>query len=193
MGNVGLHDLRPLVLRLAQDFKINTFVETGTYKGETTFWASEHFDTVITIEAHEPRYKKTLAAYSDIPNIDFVFGNSGELLGDHLPGDQPAVAWLDAHWCGNYEKPVGTWGECPIIQEIEQLNNADVNHFVLIDDARLFTSHPPRPHDPEQWPSFFEIMDMLKAKHEKHIEIWNDCIIAVPPDARSAVEEVTGQ
>ena len=182
MGNVGFHKLKALALELRDAYDIKYFIETGTYKAETAIWAAGEFDQIVSIEAYEKHYNGCLANLKHLTNATWVLGNSGHELGKYLP-DEPAIVWLDAHWCGNYEMSAGTWGECPILDELDHLTMSDVNHFVLIDDARLFLNPPPMEHDPIQWPSFDEIQRELTKVHKKTITVWNDAIIAVPDRA----------
>ena len=63
----------------------------------------------------------------------------------------------------------------------------------MIDGARLFLTRPPTPHDPGQWPNFPEVKALLTARHPKFIAVHNDAIIAVPPEAASIVQRMTGQ
>lgn len=60
---------------------------------------------------------------------------------------------------------------------------------MLIDDARLFLAPPPPPHDREQWPSFMQVMDALRARHERYVTVFEDVIVAVPLSARATVED----
>ncbi|MHC4240158.1 MAG: hypothetical protein ACYSUC_10455 [Planctomycetota bacterium] len=190
MGNIGFVALRDLSLALRDEFNITTFVETGTYKARTAAWAASEFDRVITIEAQKKRYEGAARRYRKQKRIRFVYGDSRTKLKPVLARlRKPALVWLDAHWCGNYEQSLGTPGECPLREELEALRNCSTNHLILIDDARLFASPPPRPHDPAQWPTLIEIEDLLPDGYE--YTIWNDAIIAVPPEAMPIVRRFT--
>jgi hypothetical protein len=58
----------------------------------------------------------------------------------------------------------------------------------LIDDARLFTSPPPRPHQIEDWPPIDQVIENIKAgPHDKYIVIIQDVILVVPRSARNLV------
>lgn len=168
---------KKLALKLANEANIDTFIETGTYKGNTARWAAGNFDYVTTIEAYKPRYQKTKAGLKDrYPSIKFCLGDSRtRLLSERQRAKRESVMlWLDAHWCGNYEKSQGTDGECPLIDELKHVG---INDIVMIDDARLFVNPPPRPHDPGQWPTYQEIKNMLPGRY---IRIVGDVIVAVP-------------
>ena len=45
-----------LTLKILKKISIENLVETGTYKGETAFWAAKYFKNVHTIEIHEGLY-----------------------------------------------------------------------------------------------------------------------------------------
>lgn len=83
---------------------IQTFIETGTYKCETTFLASRNFDNVITMEIYEPLYKDAimLANEQNITNVSFLLGDSSQLL-LNLKDDvkKGCVFFLDAHVSGH--------------------------------------------------------------------------------------------
>ena len=186
---IGMIELRPLVLRLRDELKIGTFIETGTYKAFTTTWAADRFERVITTEFYEPNYRGAVEHHVGRANIEFIFGDSRTELSEILGRQQsPAIIWLDAHWCGNYEKSLGTPGECPVREELEAISKSPLPHIVLIDDARLFLDPPPRPHDPAQWPTFDEIRATLEQTGRK-VLVWNDAIIGAPPEAYRVVCE----
>jgi hypothetical protein len=190
VGNIGFFALRDLGLALKNEFSITTFVETGTYKGQTAAWAAEHFKRVVTIEAHDPHYRRARGLAHKKKNIECVFGDSRvKLKGVISRLRKPALVWLDAHWCGSYEQSLNTPGECPLIDELKVLKKYATQHFILIDDARLFVEPPPKPHDPEQWPTYAEILKLLPENY--YVTIWHDAIIAVPQEAAEIVRRFT--
>jgi len=176
-----------LVVRLTKEFNIATFVETGTHKGNTAVWASEIFPKVITIEASELWYQKTSERLAPLSNIAARLGASAEVLPEVIAGlNAPALFWLDAHWSGR--QTAGADSQCPLLGEIAAINASALDHFILIDDARLFLSPPEPPHDVDQWPEIGAILAALNATRPKYTVVFEDAIIAVPPAARRSVQ-----
>ena len=185
MGIVRMGVPTELASQLAIQFDIKHFVETGTYYGDTAIWASKNFENVLTIEYSKKLYDHTRIKYQNIDNINFLFGDSRTQLNKLIASlDSTAFFWLDAHWSGGL-----TYGEndqCPLLEEINIINNSQFEHFILIDDARLFTSAPQPPQRIDQWPNISEIVDALRSKSsDKYIVIIEDVIIAVPNFAKS--------
>src|SRR5262245_50073632 len=142
MGAIRFGVPKELVLWLRDAFKISVFVETGTNRAETAAWASTHFARVFTIEANEGLHQRAIKTFGDRKNIQFLNGDSRVHINSLLPSlTEPAIFWLDAHWCG--EDTFGKTEECPVVGELELLNASEVNHIVLVDDARLFLAPPP--------------------------------------------------
>lgn len=166
---------------------VRFFVETGTYRGDTAIWAASHFDRVVTIEYSQELYRQAIARRDRKVNIEFMFGDSRSLLRTIVPElDCPTIFWLDSHWSGG--NTYGNDDECPLLQEIEAVNQSKHAPFILIDDARLFMSPPPRPHEFEQWPRIDEVVRALAAgEHEYYITAFEDEIIAVPKYAERLV------
>jgi hypothetical protein len=188
MGNIGFVALRDLGLALRDELNITTFIETGTYKGETTVWASENFKRVTTIESHRPYFDSV--ATMKLPNVRCIFGDSRVALKIAVSRlRKPALIWLDAHWCGSYRDSLDTSGECPLIDELKALQRCKTRHLILIDDARLFIEPPPLPHDPGQWPALNQIRELLPDGYQ--MTIWNDVIIAVPAEIMPIVNRFT--
>ena len=142
MGSVRFGVPRDLVLWMRDTFKAKVFVETGTNQAETAVWASANFERVFTVEAHEPLHQKAVETYGSYKNIRFLKGDSRTHIKSLTSSlIEPAIFWLDAHWCG--ENTFGKSDECPVVGELELLNASKVPHIVLIDDARFFLAPPP--------------------------------------------------
>lgn len=187
MGIVRMGPPEALIQELKKQLNLNYFVETGTYLGSTAAWASKIFQVVATIEFSPELFYKAKEKFAGVQNIKCLFGDSREQLKEIIETlDRPAVFWLDAHWSGGIT--YGDKDQCPLLEELEILNNSDYNHFIFIDDARLFLSPPQPPHQVEYWPSVCEIVDILRQKYsDKYIVIIEDVIIAVPIEAKEIV------
>jgi hypothetical protein len=177
------------MMRVREAFSVDLFVETGTLHGGTAAWASGPFRTVVTIELGDHLYERTIDRYGDIDNIEFIHGSSQEML----PGvveqlDGSAVYWLDAHYSGG--ETAGENYECPLLDELSAIGDADGEQFLFIDDARDFLSPPPRPHDPNDWPTIDEVILTIRDElgTEYYIVVGEDVIVAVPPAAANLVK-----
>jgi hypothetical protein len=188
---MGIKQMGPpaeLVKRLKEVFNADCFIETGTYKGATSIWASAEFEKVITIENSLPIYKETSARLADLKNTQFVFGHTTEKLKELVPLlTAPAIFWLDAHWSGG--ETYGSTDECPVLEEIEIIYTSAYPHCVLIDDARLFTAPPPPPHNSKSWPDITKLLAAINAKGARYTIIFDDVIISVPLAAEEIVRE----
>ncbi len=190
MGMVNFVTVGPpkeLLCRLREAHGLTTFVETGTYKGQTAVWASKTFDRVITVEGSEDLYREVTQKHGHVANIEFICGDSREKLAwivTRLRG--PAVFWLDAHWCGG--SAYGQTAQCPILDEIRAINSSPYSHFLFIDDARYFVAPPPSPHPVDQWPDIRAVIHELNAcRDNRYTVIHDDVIISVPSTARDSV------
>ncbi len=184
MGIVRMGPPTEIIYKLQEVYGINNFIETGTYQGNTAYWASQVFEQVFTIEYSQDIYQKVTEKYGHIKNINFLYGDTINLLKNTLSKlESPSLFWLDAHWSGGLT--YGESDECPLLAEIEIINRSDCEHFILIDDARLFLSPPPPPHSPQQWPDISNILN--SGKNSRHIVIVDDVIIAVPVSAKELI------
>ena len=117
-----------------------TWVETGTYLGETTKFLSRGAVRVVSIEPEPDLYRRAQKRFSDIPNVELVNGTSEEVLEEVLNQIEGKVNfWLDGH----YSAGVTYLGEkvSPIEEELSAIDR----HFkkfeeiaVLVDDVRIF-------------------------------------------------------
>ncbi|MEG3896269.1 MULTISPECIES: FkbM family methyltransferase [unclassified Microcoleus] len=187
MGIVRMGPPIEIISQLKAAYGINNFIETGTYQGHTAYWASQVFEQVFTIEYSQDLYQKVTEKYGHIKNIDFLYGDTRKLLYRTVSQLQnPSLFWLDAHWSGG--PTYGEIDECPLLAEIEIINRSDCEHFIFIDDARLFLAPPPQPHSPQQWPDISVVLNLLNlGKNSRHIVIIDDVIIAVPALAKELI------
>ena len=78
-----------------------TWIETGTFKGETTAFLAKSANKVFTIEPDESLHKKAKKKLAKIKNIQVVFGESEkELKKITATLDEDCNFWLDGHYSG---------------------------------------------------------------------------------------------
>lgn len=172
-----------LMLEMQNMYKINNFVETGTYYGNTARWASNFFKVVDTIEFSESIYKQAVEKYGHIENINFIYGNSIEKLNEIIRKDVACIFWLDAHWCDG--ETFGIKDQCPLVKEIEIINESKTDNFIFIDDARFFLS----PYMSGNWPNISTLLNNLHVVKNRCVVIIEDVIIAVPKYAEPIVTQ----
>lgn len=188
MGELRWGIPKDIVLKLGKEFNIDSFIETGTYHGGTSLWASEHFNSVTTIEASKELHAEAKKNLTGVSNISLLFGSSKILLSEALASSSgPALFWLDAHYSGG--ATFGSDDECPLVEELLQIAKSSQDHFILIDDARLFLSPPYLGHDVTQWPSIDVICNLLQqGKYKKYIAVFEDVIFAVPEASKKYLQ-----
>jgi len=186
MGVIHSGAPREFIFAIKKKFGLDTFVECGTLHGATADWAAKHFKRVVTVEFSKKLFEQNRNV-AHPKNIEFCFGDSRQELPRLVPVlEEPGVIWLDSHWSGS--DTYGETDECPLLEEIAVINSSAITHFVLIDDARLFLSPPPKPHRASQWPSIDQVIEALKGgKHQYSIFVFQDIIAAVPNAAKTFV------
>lgn len=187
LGAIHIPPVSDLGETIAKQCGVKTFVDTGTFRGDAAKWGSPHFARVVTVEAIPETYESTKAACKGFTNIEFNLGDSGEFLKRFVPTlTEPALFWLDAHAGG------GNFGDkdvCPLLAEIEAINQSPLPHYILIDDARAFVATCPPPFEADVWPSLDQIIPRLLARHPYHIVYINDALAAVPQSFKKTMQE----
>jgi hypothetical protein len=118
---------------------LRVFVETGTFRGETTLALRKVVDRCITIELDPTLHERAKAVFAGVGGIELLLGDSGTLIRQVLERlDEPALFWLDAHYSGS---GTGRGAEdSPILRELAAILGHKVReHVAIIDDARDFT------------------------------------------------------
>jgi hypothetical protein len=178
MGSLPNKSIASLILEVKKHFCIDSFVETGTYQGETTRWAAENFKTVHTVESDTETLETARFRLQVYKNIHFWNGDSAAEMRrilELLSGG--AIFWLDAHKGGGY---FGDGDYCPLISELEVIGNKIPNAFIFVDDARGFLAPPPPPFDWRKWPGISEVFQSLNKYEERYCFVIDDVIAAVP-------------
>jgi len=132
--------------------KVATWIETGTYLGETTEILAKDAKQVFSIEPSAELYKNAQKKLGGYKNITLLNGLSENLLTGVLEGieDSHVCFWLDGHFSlGNTFKGPN---ETPIVDELNIISRY-LSKFnlvtVLVDDMRSFpfreiTGYPPK-------------------------------------------------
>jgi hypothetical protein len=181
---VGLKGFpKEIVKTFAEVNDYEVFVETGTYLGQTSVWASTVFKKVFTIEKSEDLFYKSKKLFASISNIEPLLGDSATVLNNVLDqiNSKKVIFWLDGHWSG--DNTAGQEEECPLLGELAALKHR-TDDIILIDDARLFLSTPPKPHNPDHWPHIGEIVYSLPYTNQNYnLQIIDDVIFIIPKSA----------
>jgi hypothetical protein len=178
-------------LRLASDLRdqvgLQRAIETGTYLGGTARALASVFGSVITIELSRSLHERAVTGLRDLPQVEAMHGHSSEVLHGVVRCDVPTLYFLDGHWSGGSTE--GAADECPVLDELAAIGAGHRDDCLVIDDARLFTSAPPPPHNPTHWPTIVEVFDAIRSQRPGHVvTLLADQIIAVPQRAKPAVD-----
>lgn len=193
MGLIRFGLPRDIVSQLRREFNLSHFVETGTFRGETTSWAASEFASVYTVEASKILFDEVQPRLAKYDNVQCIFGSSEDVLSSIIGQlNGPSLFWLDSHWCGG---PTAlTHSGCPLLHELELIGQLKFEKYILIDDARYFLEPPPEPFDAAVWPTIAGVVHALEAIMEKpFIAVHDDVIFAVPQHAEHALSSILRQ
>jgi len=119
----------------------DTFIETGTYLGDTVQLALDAgFKTIHSVEIDNELFATALNLFKDRPEVHIWLGDSLYELEKILSiVEGPATFWLDAHASGDL--PGGKSGGSPVLDELRLIEKHPCkDHTIFIDDRRLFGS-----------------------------------------------------
>jgi len=125
-----------LRIRYPHTQTLKTFVETGTFHGETIRKMEPFFERLITIEI-APKLHQEARTRHPSPKILYILGDSVTELGKISQElSHPTLFYLDAHFSG-----AGTGKgvkDVPLIEEMEILGKRPHLDCIIVDDVRLF-------------------------------------------------------
>jgi hypothetical protein len=146
--------MKRLTLRhYARRHGLRTFVETGTFRGETIEFMLPETEEIHSVELSDQLHAAAVEKFKDRPRVHLHKGDSGTVLPQIVNGlTKPALIWLDAH----YSAKVTAHGpeETPILAELRAVFGCSkVPHVILIDDAREF-------EDKDTYPTLEEVQKL---------------------------------
>lgn len=122
-----------------------SWIETGTYRGETTAFLAEKAPRVVSLEPELALFLDASKRLSSSKNIKILNKTNGEGLLEALDVIQSSKIcfWLDGHYSGG--PSFAGVSDTPILQEIsliaDKLRDGSITEVsVFIDDVRLFAS-----------------------------------------------------
>lgn len=184
MGNLHTEPLSGFVQFLQARFGIQTFVETGTYRGDTTAFAAELFPQVVSIEVDADCHRAAVARLAGTGARVLLGDSRVELPRVVADLTGSALFWLDGHAGGGFHGPVD---DCPLLQELDAIAGSPHEHFILIDDVRAFLAPPPPPFDADRWPDLGEVLGAIRRRTPYYCVAILDVLICAPPEAKPYV------
>jgi len=167
------HVVKQKILKeYAKKYKLNAFVETGTFMGEMIDAVLPIFSKIISVEVDLALAERAQKKFSEYQHVTIIQGDSGSVLPSIVAGIKgPCLFWLDAHYSGGVTGKSNV--ETPIVQELNMLlNNSASNHVILIDDAREFTGD-------NNYPTLNEVRKLVKSRCPEWIVQVQDDIIRI--------------
>lgn len=156
--------------------KIDVFVETGLYAGDTLNDLKiqnilDKFKNVYSIEIEK---RLIDMAYQKYPffnvdkNIEIINGDSSvelkSIINKHK--QDKVLFWLDAHFSGQGTGKSQTFGECPLLGELDLISKLNIKPIIIIDDITLFIDFPEsikHNHDINDWPNINKIKEKIES------------------------------
>ena len=169
------YEVKRLTIRLYRElYGPRTFVETGTYLGDTVEAVRGDFERIYSVELHPELARDAQNRFAGDPNIRILQGDSAELLPGILREvEGPCLLWLDGHYSS-----AGTARgskDTPILEELAHVfRDRGRDHVILIDDARLFDGRP-------DYPKIAELRRVIHGYRPDYLfEVSHDIIRAAP-------------
>lgn len=145
-----------------------TWIETGTYKGSTTAFLSQHSPMVYSIEPEPMLCANATKRFLSVPNIKILCGTSEEVFPDLFASLSGSVnLWLDGHYSAG-ETFQGE-NDTSINIELETISKHAANFekiSIMIDDVRCFRSNA---KENDAYPSLDSLVDWAR----KNDFLWN--------------------
>lgn len=183
----------PIKMEIVQSyldrFRIDNFVETGTYLGDTLGFIARFHTQCTSIELSEDLYEAACKRFSAFSNVNLIHGDSAVRLPELLQSiKQPTLFWLDGH----YSAGVTARGnvDTPISEELRAILEHSVKeHVILIDDARCFDGKA-------GYPFLDDLLRVIRKDIFYDVDVSTDIVRLVPRTKQSSSDrpiETTGK
>lgn len=147
-----------------------TWVETGTFLGETTALLADHSPMVYSVEPEPKLFARAKELFANKKNVEIINGGSEDVFPGLLPKIHGDVNfWLDGHYSAGitFKGKVDT----PVKDELRCISE-NISNFrrvaVLVDDVRCFD---PQSEEFAGYPSIDFLVDWARSnKFTWHIE-----------------------
>jgi hypothetical protein len=147
-----------------------TWIETGTYLGETTKLLAQWGKAVFSLEPANQLYERAAALFSSQKHVTILNAASEEAFPKLLPSlTGPVNFWLDGHFSAGmtYQGDLDT----PVMLELQSIA-ANIEKLapvcIMIDDIRCFGSPLP---EYTSYPPLDALVDWARSNHmDWHIE-----------------------
>jgi hypothetical protein len=129
-----------------KQFKMDEFIETGTYLGDTLGYIANSGVQCISIELSQELYEAACKRFKTYKNVGLVQGDSGQRLPELLNAiNKKSLFWLDGHYSSGVTARAETY--TPVSAELKAILRHPIKqHVILIDDARCFDGMNNYPH-----------------------------------------------
>lgn len=160
---------RQIISKISKEKNYDILIETGTYLGDMIFYQLDNFNELYTIELSDELYLKAVQRFKNQKKVHLLKGDSGIILNELMDSiNQSCVFWLDGHYSGVFKGVQTAKGEkdCPIYEELTAIFKSNRNHFILIDDARMFKGTNDYPTLEELYGFILSNKPLSKIHHE---------------------------
>lgn len=182
LNPLGYTFKRMLLRDTAKQFRCKTFVETGTYFGETSRYMARFVEQVLTCEPDPRLFEYNAQRNRRFKNITIWNKGSEECFAEMLRniGGRP-LFWLDGHYSG--EGTALTSNYTPILHALQLIGQSKLGGVVVIDDVRLFKSwqNVLGGTFEKGYPDIDTVVGLLKKTlSENQLSIVGDCLRSSP-------------
>src|SRR5690349_18682590 len=156
---------RDILRHYARMYRLESFVETGTYFGDMVDALKREFEQIQSIELDDFLFERATRRFMRYSHIRILHGNSASMLPLALASvDRPTLFWLDAHYSGGITACGGQ--HAPILLELDHIFHHPIRgHVIVIDDARLFGTD-------SAYPTLEQLRDYIHAQsHPRKLEV----------------------
>ncbi|MBV6459380.1 MAG: hypothetical protein HONBIEJF_02528 [Fimbriimonadaceae bacterium] len=192
-----MSSLSPELLRpLFEKYSIQTFVETGSFRGDGILAAlMAGVSEVLSCDIDEKMVETARSRFADDHRVAIYWGNSLAFLRACLPRVRgAALFWLDAHYPSHFhlshlETPDTRF---PVKQELEiihTLREGGLSDVIMIDDIRVISSLDNPCWRPGEVSDYFridnlriaELAEPFQATHKVTLELAQEGIMTISP------------